>query len=390
MVNSSGNNMFCRYIKAHYMCNNRRCKWQAGGLQGIPAWHLPVLQVRSSFSFCHHYPDVIYENFTCQGFNYIRDFCCWNNVSDKCYQAIDNFSKQEYFNILFDFIPLCAGNSACFDSSEIFYRSCLDWLGLLGKLNLNRKELKIKKILVSQPEPLNPKSPYFELARKYNLKVDFKPFNQVEGISSKDFRQQKINILDFTAVIFTSKTGIDHFFRICNELRTVVPDTMKYFCITENVAFYLQKYIVYRKRKIFHGKAKFQDLIDVIIKHREDNFFVPLSEPHNAEIPESLDKNSIKYTIGTLYKTISTDFSNLTEFDYDILVFYSPSGIKSLKENFPGFVQGDIKIAAFGPTTACAVESEGLRLDINAPNPKAPSMTMALDDFLKDYNKNLR
>ena len=241
---------------------------------------------------------------------------------------------------------------------------------------------------MSQPEPMNPKSPYFDLAKKYNLKIEFKPFVQVEGIPSKDFRHQKINILDFTAVIFTSKTGIDHFFRICNELRVVVPDTMKYFCITENVAFYLQKYIVYRKRKIFHGKAKFQDLIDVIVKHREDNFFVPISEQHNAEIPEMLDKNNIKHTIGTLYKTISSHFSNEKSFDYDILVFYSPSGIKSLKENFPDFIQGDIKIAAFGPTTACAVEQEGLRLDINAPNPKAPSMTMALDIFLKEYNKN--
>ena len=250
--------------------------------------------------------------------------------------------------------------------------------------------MKIRKILVSQPEPSNPKSPYFELARKYNLKIDFKPFIQVEGVSSKDFRQQKINILDFSAVIFTSKTGIDHFFRICNELRAVVPDTMKYFCITENVAFYLQKYIVYRKRKIFHGKAKFQDLIDIIAKHREDNFFVPLSEPHNAEIPDILDKNGIKYTIGTLYKTISTDFSNIKDFDYDILVFYSPSGIKSLKENFPDFNQGDVKIAAFGPTTASAVVNEGLRLDIDAPNPKAPSMTMALDDFLKEHNRNLK
>jgi uroporphyrinogen-III synthase len=250
--------------------------------------------------------------------------------------------------------------------------------------------LKIRKILVSQPEPQNPKSPYFELARKYNLKIEFKPFIQVEGIPAKDFRQQKINILDFTAVIFNCKTGIDHFFRICNELRVVVPDTMKYFCITENVAFYLQKYIVYRKRKIFHGKAKFQDLIDVIIKHKEDNYFVPLSEPHNAEIPELLEKNNIKHTIGTMYKTISSDISNVKDFDYDILVFYSPSGIKSLRENFPNFVQGEIKIAAFGPTTASAVEQEGLRLDINAPNPKAPSMTMALDDFLKEYNRNLK
>ena len=250
--------------------------------------------------------------------------------------------------------------------------------------------MKIKKILVSQPEPNNPKSPYFELARKYNLKIDFKPFIEIEGISSKDFRQQKINILDFNAVIFTSKTGIDHFFRICNELRAVVPDTMKYFCITENVAFYLQKYIVYRKRKIFHGKARFLDLIDIIIKHKEDSFFVPLSDPHNAEIPDLLAKNNIKHSIGTLYKTKSIDFSNLKGFDYDILVFYSPSGIKSLKENFPSFTQGDIKIAAFGPTTACAVAQEGLRLDINAPNPKAPSMTMALDAYLKEYNRNAR
>ena len=243
---------------------------------------------------------------------------------------------------------------------------------------------------MSQPEPINPKSPYFDLAKKYNLKIEFKPFNQVEGVASKDFRHQKINILDFTAVVFTSKTGIDHFFRICNELRIVVPDTMKYFCITENVAFYLQKYIVYRKRKIFHGKAKFQDLIDIILKHKEDNFFVPLSEPHNAEIPELLSNNGIKHTIGTMYRTISSHFSNLAEFDYDILVFYSPSGIKSLKENFPDFIQGEIKIAAFGPTTASAVEQEGLRLDINAPNPKAPSMTMALDFFLKEHNRNLK
>jgi len=154
------------------------------------------------------------------------------------------------------------------------------------------------------------------------------------------------------------------------------------------VAFYLQKYIVYRKRKIFHGKSKFQDLIDIIIKHKDDNYFVPLSEPHNAEIPDLLEKNNIRYSIGILYKTISSNFSDVQNFDYDILVFYSPSGIKSLKENYPNFVQGDIKIAAFGPTTECAVEQEGLRLDINAPNPKAPSMTMALDNFLKEHNRN--
>ena len=248
--------------------------------------------------------------------------------------------------------------------------------------------MKIKKILVSQPDPQNPKSPYYELAKKYNLKIDFKPFVQIEGVSAKDFRQQKINILDFTAVIFTCKTAIDHYFRMCDELRITVPETMKYFCITENVAFYLQKYIIYRKRKIFHGNSKFQDLIDIIIKHRDENYFVPLPEPHNAEIPELLKKNNIRHTIGILYKTISNHFSSIKDLDYDIIVFYSPAGIKSLRENFPEFIQGDIKIAAFGPTTAQAVEQEGLRLDIQAPNPKAPSMTMALDEYLKEFNKN--
>ncbi|HOM40029.1 MAG TPA: uroporphyrinogen-III synthase [Bacteroidales bacterium] len=249
--------------------------------------------------------------------------------------------------------------------------------------------MKIKKILVSQPDPQNPKSPYHELAKKYNLKVDFKPFVQIEGVTAKDFRQQKINILDHTAIIFSCKTAIDHFFRICNELRITVPDTMKYFCITENVAFYLQKYIVYRKRKIFHGKSKFQDLIDVIIKHKDENYLVPLPEPHNSEIPELLKKNNIKHTIGIFYKTISNHFESINDLlDYDIIVFYSPSSIKSLRENFPDFVQGNIKIAAFGPNTVMALEQEGFRVDIQAPNPKSPSMTMALDEYLKEYNKN--
>lgn len=247
--------------------------------------------------------------------------------------------------------------------------------------------MKIRKVLVSQPEPQNPKSPYFELAKKYNLKIDFKQFIQVEGISSKDFRQQKLTLTDFSAVIFTSKTGIDHYFRICEEMRITVPDTMKYFCITESVAFYLQKYIVYRKRKIFHGVAKFEDLIEVIMKHKDENFFIPLSEPHKADIPDLLLKTGIKFSIGTMYRTISRDF-NSSELDYDILVFFSPSGIKSLKENYPAFRQGEIKIAAFGPTTAEAVTNEGFRLDIQAPNPNAPSMTMALECFIKDFNKS--
>jgi uroporphyrinogen-III synthase len=247
--------------------------------------------------------------------------------------------------------------------------------------------LKIKSILVSQPEPQNPKSPYYELARKYNLKVDFRPFIEVVGVQAKDFRQQKINILDYTAVIFTSKTAIDHFFRIAEELRICIPDDMKYFCITENVAFYLQKYIVYRKRKIFHGKAHFQDLMTVINKHKEDRFFVPLSIPHKAEIPQLLDKYKIKYKIGNLYKTISANLSDLADVYYDILVFYSPSGPKSLLENFPDFVQNNTLIATFGPTTAAAVKKLGLRLDIDAPNPESPSMTMALDSYIRECRK---
>ncbi len=256
-------------------------------------------------------------------------------------------------------------------------------------MNKKFRALKIRKVLVSQPEPSNPKSPYFELAKKYNLKIDFKQFIQVEGVSAKDFRQQKINLGDFTAVIFTSKTAIDHFFRICEEMRFTVPDMMKYFCITENVAFYLQKYIVYRKRKIFHGKSSFESLLEVLARHKEENIFVPLSDQHNSEIPELLNSHKIRHTIGTMYRTVSRDF-NSEELDYDMLVFFSPLGIKSLKENFPNFRQGDVKIAVFGPTTAEAVINEGFRLDLQAPNPLAPSMTMALDNYLKEHNKNCR
>ncbi len=240
---------------------------------------------------------------------------------------------------------------------------------------------------MSQPEPQNPKSPYYELARKHGLKIDFRSFIEVIGVPAKEFRQQKISILDFTAIVFTSKTAIDHFFRICEELRVTIPDTMKYFCVTENVAFYLQKYIVYRKRKIFHGKANFLDLITIINKHKDDNFFVPLSYPHKAEIPELLEKSKINFKIGNMYKTVSADLSDLADVYYDILVFYSPSGPKSLLENFPEFKQNNTKIAAFGPTTADALNHLGLRLDIDAPNQKAPSMTMALDNYIKDLKK---
>jgi uroporphyrinogen-III synthase len=250
--------------------------------------------------------------------------------------------------------------------------------------------MRIKKILVSQPNPENGKSPYFELAEKNNLAIDFRPFIHVEGIPAKEFRQDRVDILEHTAVIFTSKTAIDHFFRICEELRITVPDTMKYFCISESTAYYLQKYIVYRKRKIFYGNGMFADLMDLINKHKEENFLVPLSDLHKAEIPKTLKGQKIQHTKAIIYRTVCSDLSDLPVSDYDMLVFFSPSGIKSLRQNFPEFKQDSIKIASFGNTTASAVEEAGLRLDVRAPMPEAPSMTMALDQFIKTYNKNSR
>lgn len=247
--------------------------------------------------------------------------------------------------------------------------------------------MKVKSIIVSQPDPDTAKSPYFELAEKYGLKIDFRPFIQVEGVPAKEFRNSRIYILDHTAVIFTSRTAIDHFFRISQELRLTIPDTMKYFCISEATAFYLQKYIVYRKRKIFYGDGRFSDLINVMKKHKDENFLVPLSDIHKQEIPELLDAEGYKYTKAILYRTVCSNLSDLKEINYDILVFFSPSGIKSLFQNFPNFVQNDIKIACFGPTTAKAVRDAGLRLDIEAPTAQAPSMTMALEQFIKKNNK---
>ncbi len=250
--------------------------------------------------------------------------------------------------------------------------------------------MKIKKILVSQPEPSSEKSPYYDLAEKYNLKIDFRPFIQIEGVDVKDFRKERINILDYTAVIFTARTAIDHFFRLCEEMRIVVPETMKYFCISEATAFYLQKYIVYRKRKVFFSQNTFDELIELIEKHKDEKFIVPLSDKHKQEIPDKLAKKGIKHKLAIMYKTVTNDMSKLPDFNYDILVFFSPSGISSLLENFPNFQQNETIIAAFGPTTAKAVIDSNLRLDIQAPIPEAPSMTMALDQFIKNSCKNLK
>ena len=243
--------------------------------------------------------------------------------------------------------------------------------------------MNIKSILVSQPEPKTQKSPFKDLADKFKLKVDFRSFIHVEGIVSQEFRKERINLGDFTAVIFTSRMAVDHYFRIAGETRFAVPDDMKYFCISEAVAYYLQNYVVYRKRKIFFGKQSFKDLIETIKKHNSEKFLVPCSDIQRKIIPELLTKNEINYKNAVLYKTVCSDLSDLEEVKYDILVFYSPSGIQSLVKNFPDFQQNGTKIAAFGPTTAKAAEELGLRIDIKAPMPGIPSMTMAIEDFIK-------
>lgn len=243
--------------------------------------------------------------------------------------------------------------------------------------------MKVKSILVSQPEPSTAKSPYFELADKNSIKIDFRPFIQVEGVPAKEFRKTRIQLLEHSAVIFTSRTAIDHFFRIAQELRLTVPDSMKYFCISEATAFYLQKYIVYRKRKIFYANGRFTDLVTVMKKHKDEKYLVPLSDIHKQDIPMLLDKGGYTYTKAILYRTVSADLSDLAEIKYDVLVFFSPSGIKSLYQNFPEFEQNSTRIACFGPATAKAVKDAGLRLDIQAPTAQAPSMTMALEQYIK-------
>jgi len=247
--------------------------------------------------------------------------------------------------------------------------------------------LKIKRILISQPQPTTEKSPYSEVADKYKVNLEFHQFIHVEGVQAKDFRAARVNILDHTAVIFNSRTAIDHFFRICDEVRVQVPDTMKYFCTSESIAVYLQKYIVYRKRKIFFGQKTLDDLIDVLVKHKDEKYLVPISTVHNDEIPGLLTQNNLSFTKAFFYRTVSSDLRHLNLDDFDMLVFYSPVGIESLFENFPGFTQGEKCIGTFGHNTAKAAENAGLHVDVKVPSPEFPSMTMALDKFLGELCK---
>ncbi|MFT5823234.1 MAG: uroporphyrinogen-III synthase [Crocinitomix sp.] len=247
--------------------------------------------------------------------------------------------------------------------------------------------MSVKTILVSQPKPETEKSPYFDLAEKYKLKIDFRPFINIEGLTTREFREQKVELSKMTAVILTSKTAVDHFFRIAEETRFKVPDAMKYFCMSEAVAYYLQKYVVYRKRKIFYGRTNIIDLMEVLKKHKGEKYLLPCSDILRATIPNTLEENNINYSKLILYRTVASDLSDLEDVKYDVLVFFSPSGIESLLKNFPGFKQNATMIAAFGPTTANAVKQNNLRLDIHAPLPQAPSMTMAIEQFIKGKKK---
>ncbi len=242
---------------------------------------------------------------------------------------------------------------------------------------------KVSSILVTQPKPSDEDSPYFALAKKYKIKIDFRPFIEVQGISLKDFRKQKINILDHNAVIFTSKNAVDNFFRIAGELKLDIPIDMKYFCVTESTANYLQKYIQIRKRKVFVGQKNAMDLVDQVKKHKEDSYLFPCSDIRIGDFPDYLRKNNYKFTEATFYNTVSSDLSDLKNIKYDILAFFSPSGIESLFHNFPDFQQNETRIAAFGPTTAKSVKDANLILDIQAPLPNIPSMTGALEEYIK-------
>lgn len=247
---------------------------------------------------------------------------------------------------------------------------------------------KVKSILVSQPEPKAENSPYFDLQTKHKIKIDFRPFIHVEGTSAKDVRLQKIDLNNFTAIILTSRNSIDHFFRVAEEMRYKVPENLKYFCQSEAIAFYLQKYVVYRKRKIYVGQKEFADLTPLIKKYKTEKFLLPSSDQLNFDIPQTLDTLNIDWTQGIFYKTVMSDLSDLKDVYYDVLAFFSPTGIKSLFKNFPDFKQNKTRIAVFGTTTQKEALDHGLRIDIFAPTPETPSMTMALEKYVQIANKN--
>ncbi len=245
----------------------------------------------------------------------------------------------------------------------------------------------IKKILISQPKPSSEKSPYFDIARNLGVEIVFRPFIKVEALTPVEFRQQKVSILEHTAVVFTSRNAIDHFFQLCKEMRISIPEDMKYFCITETVALYIQKYVQYRKRKVFFGSTgKIDDIVPQMVKHKNEKYFIPQSDMHTQEFAELLDSKKLIHHEAVMFRTVSNDFAKDEPFDYDMLIFFSPSGINSLLKNFPNYNQGNTAIGTFGPTTAKAAKEAGLRVDLEAPTPEYPSITAALSAYLTKVN----
>lgn len=246
----------------------------------------------------------------------------------------------------------------------------------------------IKKILISQPKPISEKSPYFDIAEKYNVEFVFRPFIKVEGLEPKEFRAQKINILDFTAIVFTSRHAIDNFFTLAKQMRITIPEDMKYFCVTETISLYIQKYVQYRKRKVFFGNTgKIDDLLPTMVKHKTEKYLVPMSDVNSGSVAKLLESKKLQHRECVMYRTVSNDFTEqeAKDFDYDMLVFFSPSGIESLTKNFPSFDQGKVAIATFGPATAKATQDAGLRVDLEAPSKQYPSMTGALQHYLEEH-----
>lgn len=248
--------------------------------------------------------------------------------------------------------------------------------------------MKVKNILVSQPSPADlEKSPYGNLVEKYKVNVDFRKFIKIDEVTASDFRKDKVYIQDHTAVIFTSRNAVDHFFRIAKDMRVEIPDTMKYFCISEATAFYLQKYVQYRKRKIFQGHQNFGDLMELIKKHKDEKFLLPCSDIHKMSLINKLEENKINYSKAIIYKTLASDLSDVEINSYDLLVFFSPAGVKSLFKNFPDFKQNSTLIGAFGPSTLQALKDSDLKVDIAAPTKTALSMTVAIEQHIQKFNK---
>lgn len=248
-----------------------------------------------------------------------------------------------------------------------------------------KKFKKVKTILISQPKP--ERSPYYTLEQKYGLKIDFRPFIHVEGVTEKEFRKNRIRPDEYTAVIFTSRNAIEHYFRMCEEMRIKISQDMKYFCLSEAIAHYLQKFIVYRKRKVFVGKRNIEDLSNYFNKHKSEKFLLPCSNLGAKPVVEFLEKIGVQFKEAMMYRTVSSDLSDLRDIFYDVLVFFSPLGIKSLYENFPDFKQNETRIAVYGSSTSAAVKERGLTINIAAPSPETPSMTMALEKYIQEANK---